>query len=178
MKNEENTMPVTIGEMTAALRRFSRCTDNEYERLIMTEAADELQKVHDAWRLAERRAQLTQPKKAKVRKVKPAARPRLLTMIVEGGERVTVDYNNIRADRAYFDRKIREAQEKSAKGPDDTGECCICGYKIHSEAVSKLPECNDCGKKRTCQHVPRLGAYTRINCFLWEPETERRRDHE
>ena len=40
--------------------------------------------------------------------------------------------------------------------------------KIHSEAVSRLPDCNTCGKYRECPHVPQIGEQTRINCHLWE----------
>ena len=171
--NEKNTMPLTMGEMVAALRRFSRLSENDYERLIMTEAASELEKVMEARRRAARRAQyMPQPKKAKVCKVKPAERPRLLTMIVEGGKPETVDYNDIRADREYFDRKIREAAEKNAEAVGGMAECRFCGYKVHSLTVSELPSCNDCGKKRTCEHLPRLGANVRINCPLWEKEAE------
>lgn len=52
----------------------------------------------------------------------------------------------------------------------ERGICETCGYKVHSEGVSKLPDCNDCGKAKTCEYKPRLGAYTRINCPLWEKE--------
>lgn len=52
----------------------------------------------------------------------------------------------------------------------ERGICETCGYKVHSEGVSKLPDCNDCGKARSCEYKPRLGAYTRINCPLWEKE--------
>lgn len=52
----------------------------------------------------------------------------------------------------------------------ERGNCTTCGYKVHSEEVSKLPCCNDCGKARSCEYKPRLGAYTRINCPLWEKE--------
>ena len=50
----------------------------------------------------------------------------------------------------------------------ERGICETCGYKVHSEGVSKLPDCNDCGKVKNCEYKPRLGAYTRINCPLWE----------
>lgn len=48
--------------------------------------------------------------------------------------------------------------------------CKKCGYKIHSERVAAQNDCNDCGKKRTCQYVPPVGTFTRINCPLWRPE--------
>ena len=40
---------------------------------------------------------------------------------------------------------------------------CIRYY----ERVTSYHDCNDCGKKKTCRHVPRLGELTRINCPLW-----------
>lgn len=46
------------------------------------------------------------------------------------------------------------------------GECE--SYKIHSKNISELPSCNDCGRKKNCKKMPRLGEYCRINCFLWE----------
>lgn len=44
------------------------------------------------------------------------------------------------------------------------------GYMVYAEDIMKLPDCNNCGKKRTCEHVPRPGEHVRINCFLWEEE--------
>ena len=50
----------------------------------------------------------------------------------------------------------------------DRGRCEDCGYKVHSERVSELPNCNDCGKVLSCEYKPRWGAPARINCPLWE----------
>lgn len=47
----------------------------------------------------------------------------------------------------------------------------------HSEAITRLPDCNDCRKRQTgCQWVPRPGEFVRINCPHWEgiPEDESR----
>lgn len=44
------------------------------------------------------------------------------------------------------------------------------GYKIHSQNISMLKSCNDCGKKGRCTIMPRYGEYCRINCYLWEEE--------
>ena len=52
----------------------------------------------------------------------------------------------------------------------DRGVCDACGYKVHSEGVSNLHDCNDCGKKSRCEYEPRMGEYVRINCPLWEKE--------
>lgn len=50
-------------------------------------------------------------------------------------------------------------------------------YKIidlidYEEHISKLHNCNTCAAKRDCPKAPRLGEWTRINCFAWEPEGE------
>lgn len=52
----------------------------------------------------------------------------------------------------------------------ERGDCTTCGYKVHSERVSELPNCNDCGKALSCEYKPRWGAPARINCPLWEKE--------
>jgi hypothetical protein len=46
--------------------------------------------------------------------------------------------------------------------------CTGCGYKIHSEDVSRQTSCNNCVLQKTCGHSPGLGKHCRINCFLWE----------
>ena len=47
-------------------------------------------------------------------------------------------------------------------------ECDRCGYKFHSERISELHDCNDCGKKSKCEYEVRPGEYCRINCPHWE----------
>lgn len=37
-----------------------------------------------------------------------------------------------------------------------------------ADMVSKQNNCNDCGKKGTCEHMPKWGEPVRINCPLWE----------
>jgi len=50
-------------------------------------------------------------------------------------------------------------------------DCGGCGYKIHSEAISKLENCNMCGKKLgACPCRPQFGDMCRINCPLWVPK--------
>lgn len=39
-----------------------------------------------------------------------------------------------------------------------------------ADRVSKQNNCNNCGKKGTCEHVPKWGEPVRINCPLWEGE--------
>ena len=51
-------------------------------------------------------------------------------------------------------------------------DCDNCGYKMHSNSVSALNNCNNCGKKRkACVYQPRLGEMCRINCPLWVPSS-------
>lgn len=56
--------------------------------------------------------------------------------------------------------ELREAIEKQK-------ECKNCGYKIHSDGISKLNSCNDCGLSNTCVKRPEYGQYCRINCYDW-----------
>lgn len=42
------------------------------------------------------------------------------------------------------------------------------GYKNHSQRISKMCNCNDCGRRRDCKIAPRLGDDCRINCYFWE----------
>lgn len=44
------------------------------------------------------------------------------------------------------------------------------GYKIHSQGIRTLNDCNNCGRKRNCTIKPRYGEYCRINCYLWEED--------
>lgn len=44
------------------------------------------------------------------------------------------------------------------------------GYKIHSQNIRMLNDCNNCGRKRNCTIKPRYGEYCRINCYLWEED--------
>lgn len=52
------------------------------------------------------------------------------------------------------------------------GQCD--GYKNHSQHISKLHSCNDCGRRRDCKIAPQLGDYCRINCYFWETKTVER----
>ena len=49
----------------------------------------------------------------------------------------------------------------------ERGDCETCDYRIHSNGVSGLPDCNDCAKRGKCEYEPDLGAWTRINCPLY-----------
>lgn len=48
----------------------------------------------------------------------------------------------------------------------ERGNCAICARKQHSEEISKLPDCHDCGKRGRCEYEPQLGEWVRINCPL------------
>ena len=39
-----------------------------------------------------------------------------------------------------------------------------------TEMIGKLNNCNDCGKKNTCEHRPEWGQTVRYNCFEWEEQ--------
>ena len=41
------------------------------------------------------------------------------------------------------------------------------GYVNYAKRISALPNCNDCGKRRDCEHKPKLGETVRINCYDW-----------
>ena len=45
-------------------------------------------------------------------------------------------------------------------------------YKAHSEAISRLNSCNDCGEAKHCLHRPKLGTWVRINCHFWRGEEQ------
>lgn len=45
--------------------------------------------------------------------------------------------------------------------------CSGCSYKAYYARVAAQNDCNDCGDRRTCQHVPQPGGIVRINCPLW-----------
>ena len=47
MKNDKILYPVSIGDIVAGLRLFCKFTDNDYERYIMTEAANRLELTRD-----------------------------------------------------------------------------------------------------------------------------------
>lgn len=59
--------------------------------------------------------------------------------------------------------------EMYRRGYDDAKEklCAGCGYKSYYSQVAAQGDCNDCGKARSCQYVPRPGSIVRINCPLW-----------
>jgi hypothetical protein len=45
-------------------------------------------------------------------------------------------------------------------------------YKSHSNFISQLPDCNNCGKKAkgNCEFMPAYGDWVRINCAFWIPQ--------
>lgn len=52
----------------------------------------------------------------------------------------------------------------------ENAKCDSCGYKIHSESISKLNSCNSCHNAQKCEIRQEWGQYCRINCYLWEGE--------
>ena len=69
------------------------------------------------------------------------------------------------AAQAYSDAML----EMYRRGYDDAKEklCGGCSYKGYYTQVAAQGDCNDCGKARTCQYVPKPGGIVRINCPLW-----------
>ena len=59
----------------------------------------------------------------------------------------------------------------------DTGELrsfcnqilTLCDYVDY---MKKLHDCNDCGKKNSCEMGVKPGEMTRINCFFWSEVQE------
>jgi len=47
---------------------------------------------------------------------------------------------------------------------------CLESY----ESLIDLPNCNDCGKIKSCEYRPGWGEQVRINCPLWEKEEEKK----
>lgn len=45
------------------------------------------------------------------------------------------------------------------------------GHMAHSIHISKLPDCNTCGRQRKCEYVPAPGQSVRINCPHWESKS-------
>ena len=40
------------------------------------------------------------------------------------------------------------------------------------DEIMNTNNCNNCGKKRTCEHAPSWGSTVRFNCFAWEGEVK------
>ena len=69
------------------------------------------------------------------------------------------------AAQAYTEAML----EMYRRGYDDAKEklCSGCSYKSYYTQVAAQSDCNDCGKARSCQYVPKPGGIVRINCPLW-----------
>lgn len=69
------------------------------------------------------------------------------------------------AAQVYSDAML----EMYRRGYDDAKEklCTGCTYKSYYAQVAAQGDCNDCGRARTCQYVPKPGGIVRINCPLW-----------
>ena len=48
----------------------------------------------------------------------------------------------------------------------------VDGLQFFADNISKLPDCNTCMKKHTCEFMPKYGEYCRINCPAWLGEPE------
>lgn len=76
-----------------------------------------------------------------------------------------MDYMDIKDELEEYKQlgaleEVREAVEKH-------NECKNCAYKTHSNLISKLNNCNDCGLHNTCAKRTEYGDCCRINCYDW-----------
>ena len=65
-----------------------------------------------------------------------------------------------------FSAELCEAKDKYRALLRDDEEA-TCDFKRFTRRINKLPDCNDCGRKKSCEYAPRLGKQVRINCPLW-----------
>ena len=65
--------------------------------------------------------------------------------------------------RRLFPRAADAIEELSGK---------VDGLQFFADNISKLPDCNTCMKKHTCEFMPEYGEYCRINCPAWLGEPE------
>lgn len=54
----------------------------------------------------------------------------------------------------------------------------VDSLQFFADNISKLPDCNTCLKKTTCEFLPRPGEYCRINCPAWLGVPESPKDGE
>ena len=66
-------------------------------------------------------------------------------------------------------KQPKPESDVNPKQSNSEDSCKNCGYKIHSERISNLNNCNDCGKQNNCTMLPRLGQDCRINCYDFAP---------
>lgn len=86
----------------------------------------------------------------------------------------TIDYFKYKLINGSLSKSRRKQYEAAVSAMEElkqyreigTAGACL-GYKIHSQNISGLPDCNDCGRSGRCEAEPKPGAYTRINCHLW-----------
>ena len=57
--------------------------------------------------------------------------------------------------------------EELAKALYTVADCVMYYHRI-----SQLNDCNNCGKKLNCEHLPEWGDNVRINCFAWESKQD------
>lgn len=75
--------------------------------------------------------------------------------------------------RVAYSRSGKQTTVKNGLDPIEAWNrrvCENCGDKLHSDTVSALNSCNDCGA-RECEYKPVIGG-VRINCPLWRAQEE------
>lgn len=94
-----------------------------------------------------------------------------LTVYTEKGPALALDgpYRNEEEAKASLMHQYRQAVTKLAEYEDiDPVPSRLFGYKLHSELVSSMGNCNNCDRTRSCDFVPDVGEPTRINCPHWK----------
>ena len=43
----------------------------------------------------------------------------------------------------------------------------ICDYARIGYEISTCDNCNNCGRRKSCEYVPKLGSLVRYKCPLW-----------
>ena len=94
----------------------------------------------------------------------------------EGPDAVEIDFEEINIEE--IEESLNELEQYKKLGTleevrdavEKQKYCNHCGYKIHSNNISKLNSCNNCGLKSTCKKRPDYGEYCRINCYDWSEE--------
>ena len=69
-------------------------------------------------------------------------------------------------EEQVFTEAILEAYHRG-RADEKERLCQGCSYKSYYSRVAAQNDCNDCGARRTCQYVPKIGGIVRINCPLW-----------
>ena len=82
---------------------------------------------------------------------------------------------NYPSECSYFNKQpLRCMRQLLSEAADAIEELSgkVDGLQFFADNISKLPDCNTCMKKHTCEFMPEYGEYCRINCPAWLGEPE------